>query len=330
MLLLGLLGAEAQKKKKNPNDYNPFESIGKKQKIVTAYGDRFVEVFDTDSVQRIGSVLFHTDRKMIVLLLNADSIFKKASDNTSSSRWYTVDPLADKFHEWSPYNFAKDNPLRFIDQDGREPEDWVRLNKEKVVFDRSVTNEKEAVAKYGKDVEYMGKSFKEKDASYYKDGSAFFTNETKAYNFMWQNSNPGDAKNEKENFAFVTKDGVAVLPVEGKTHEGKEFKNNHNTAETEVYKASGKGENLTVDFNGTKIKPIATAHTHPWSSPLAVGSHSPEDQAQIKNTGIKGIVFGPQRVYIATPSNPRPTPVGTLNNFLKDGFVIIPNIKKVK
>ncbi|TXJ24895.1 MAG: hypothetical protein E6Q24_15215 [Chitinophagaceae bacterium] len=111
------LNANAQKK---PKEYNPFESIGKKGKIVTAYGDRFVEVFDTDSIQRIGSVMINIYQKKVVRLLNADSTFKKVSDNSSASRWYSVDPLADKFHEWSPYVFAADNPIRYNDPDGKE------------------------------------------------------------------------------------------------------------------------------------------------------------------------------------------------------------------
>lgn len=77
-------------------DYNPYKSIGKKGKIVTAYGNRFVEVFDYDSIQRIGSVLFNIRTKKIVKLLNADAIFKKNSDNSAASRWYSVDPLATK------------------------------------------------------------------------------------------------------------------------------------------------------------------------------------------------------------------------------------------
>src|SRR5699024_1832092 len=65
----------------------------------------------------------------------------------TAGRWLSPDPLAEEFPEWSPYNFAKNNPIRYVDPDGRAPVDWVDKNGN-LVYDPNANNGKGGFTQY--------------------------------------------------------------------------------------------------------------------------------------------------------------------------------------
>ncbi|SHI64887.1 DUF6443 domain-containing protein [Flavobacterium terrae] len=42
-------------------------------------------------------------------------------------RWMNIDPLAETSRRWNPYTYCYDNPMRFVDPDGMQADDW-RIN----------------------------------------------------------------------------------------------------------------------------------------------------------------------------------------------------------
>ncbi len=122
-ILLSLNFATAQEQQgKNQVKYtNPFEQAGIKGiKILTLSNGKYQEFHDLDSVVQIGTTLINVNSRKIVGFVKKDSA-NSMPDASVSSRWISVDPLAEHTYNLTPYNFGYNNPIYWNDPDGRCP-----------------------------------------------------------------------------------------------------------------------------------------------------------------------------------------------------------------
>jgi len=94
-----------------------FKKYGHKKEMLTLSKGKYQEVFKNDEVVQIGTVLLNTKTNKILKLLQEDTT--KTNYNAElSSRFLTIDPLAEKYYNISPYAFCANNPVLYVDPDG--------------------------------------------------------------------------------------------------------------------------------------------------------------------------------------------------------------------
>lgn len=126
---------EKARREKNIQAGNPFVKYGSKAPVATLSKGKYLEVHDLDSIVTIGTMRWHVDKKQIVGRIIIDTLNADAQPiGDAPGRWVRYDPLSEEFSSWSPYNMCFDNPMKYVDPDGKAPLDWFKNQQGRVVW----------------------------------------------------------------------------------------------------------------------------------------------------------------------------------------------------